>query len=156
MRINSALAVLLPVLLAACGSSGPTGPTPLANGTFTAKIDGSSFNATSAAVVPLGGGGGGGGFSIGGGNTGGQTIGFAWVGGTGTYPIGAGNATIGTHTYMGHTWSASSAQGSGSITVTSVTASHVTGTFSFVLQPDAASGATGTRTVTAGSFDLTY
>jgi hypothetical protein len=137
--------------LAACGSNEPTGPAPLANGTYRAKINGVEFNALSAAVV----GGAGGLYSLGGGNAAGQTIGFAWIdAGTGTYPIGG--ATIGSHTHMGQTWSASSAQGSGTIVITTTSATRVAGTFEFVLQPDAASGATGTRTVTEGSFDLTY
>ena len=55
-----------------------------------------------------------------------------------------------------NTWSASSAQGSGSIVVTTLTPTRVVGTFSFVLQPDVATGASGTRTVTEGRFDLTY
>jgi hypothetical protein len=150
--MRAAVAVAFAVFFAACGSDEPTGPAPLANGTYSAKIDGVDFNATSAAVI----GGAGGLYSLGGGNTSGRTIGFAWLdAGPGTYVIGAG-ATVGSHTHMGQTWSASSAQGSGSIVVTTSTATRVAGTFSFVLQADAASGATGTRTVTQGVFDLTY
>lgn len=152
MRKRFAVAVSFAMLLAACGSNEPTGPAPLANGTYRAKIDGADFNATSAAVI----GGAGGLYSLGGGNASGRTVGFAWIdAGPGTYVIGTG-ATVGTHTYQGQTWSASSAQGSGSIVVTTSTSTRVAGTFSFVLQPDVASGATGTRTVTQGVFDLTY
>jgi hypothetical protein len=151
MRTQSVVALLIMSSLAACGSNEPTGPAPLANGTYRAKIDGVEFNAITAAVI----GGAGGLYSLGGGNAAGQTIGFAWLDtGTGPYPIGG--ATIGTYTHMGQTWSASSAQGSGSIQVTTTSANRVAGTFSFVLQADGASGATGTRTVTEGSFDLTY
>jgi hypothetical protein len=152
MHAKSVVASLLTILsLAACGSNEPTGPAPLANGTYRARIDGAEFNAISAAVI----GGVGGLYSLGGGNAAGQTVGFAWLDtGTGTYPIGG--ATVATYTHMGQTWSASSAQGSGSIVVTTTSANRVAGTFSFVLQADAASGATGTRTVTEGSFDLTY
>ncbi len=153
MRTRSAVAVSLAVLLAACGSDGPTGPVPLANGNYSARIDGAEFNATSAAVI----GGFGGLYSLGGGNASGRTIGFAWSdAGPGTYAIGTVGTTIASHTHMGQTWSASTAQGSGSIVVTTSTATRVAGTFSFVLQPDVASGATGTRTVTNGVFDLTY
>jgi len=114
-------------------------------------INGASFNATSARVVLAGGNL----KSIGGGNATGQTIGFAWLDtGPGTYPIGG--VTIATHTLMGNTWSASSAQGSGSITVTTSTANRVAGTFAFVLQADGPSGATGTRNITQGQFDLTF
>jgi hypothetical protein len=57
---------------------------------------------------------------------------------------------------MGNTWSASSAQASGSITITTETGNRVAGTFSFVLQTDGASGATGVRNITQGRFDLTF
>src|SRR5262245_38362399 len=117
-----ATAVALILALAACGGSDtPTSPNPspnpspapLSNGSFSALINGASFNATSARVVLAGGNL----KSIGGGNATGQTIGFAWLDtGPGTFPIGG--VTIATHTFMGNTWSASSAQGSGSITVT--------------------------------------
>ncbi len=153
MRTRSALAVPVAILLAACGSDGPTGPAPLANGTYSARIDGGEFNAMSAAVI----GGAGGLYSLGGGNAAGQTIGFAWLDvGPGTYVIGGAATTIASHTHSGQTWSASTAQGSGSIVVTTSTSTRVAGTFSFVLPPDAASGATGTRTITQGVFDLTY
>jgi hypothetical protein len=153
------LALLLPLPVAAaiaCGSSdgstGLGGGGSLVNGSFSAKIDGATFTATAATVVSSSGI-----VSVGAGNASGRTLGFAWVdGGTGTYPVGSGNATVGTHTYQSHTWSASAIQGSGTITITTKTATRVAGTFSFVLQPDAASGATGTRTITNGVFDLTY
>jgi hypothetical protein len=145
--------VALLALTACGGSDAPSNPSPntLSNGFLSASINGASFNATSARVVTDGRGL----VSIGGGNASGQTIGFAWVNtGTGTYNIGG--ATIATHTFQGNTWSASSAQGSGSITLTTSTANRVGGTFSFVLQADGPSGATGTRNITQGRFDLTF
>jgi len=152
MRTRLVVALGLALISLACGSNEPTGPAPLANGTYRAKINGADFNAMSAAVVSSGGL-----YSLGGGNAAGQTIGFAWVNaGPGTYPIGGAATTIATHTHSGQVWSASTAQGSGSIVVTTTSATRVAGTFSFVLQADAASGATGTRTVTEGVFDLTY
>ena len=149
------VAALLGLAVASCGGSSTSSPSPnssppLSNGSFSALINGASFNATAARVVTANGL-----VSIGGGNASGQTIGFAWLdAGTRTYPIGG--ATIATHTFMGNTWSASSAQGSGSITVTTTTANRVAGTFSFVLQADGPSGATGTRNITQGRFDLTF
>jgi hypothetical protein len=154
MRLVPTAALAFLAFAAACGSDGPTDPDvdDLANGSFSARIDGNNFNATAAAVVSSGGI-----VSIGGGNASGQTLGFAWLGtGTGTYTIGTTIGTVGTHTFSGKTWSASSAQGSGSIVLTTRTSNRVAGTFSFVLQPDAASGATGTRTITQGRFDLTF
>jgi uncharacterized protein DUF6252 len=151
------VAVVLSLAVVACGGSDtPTNPSPsptppLSNGSLSALINGTSFNATSARVVLAGGGV----ISIGGGNASGQTIGFAWLdAGTRTYPIGG--VTIATHTFMGNTWSASSAQGSGSITVSTKTSNRVAGTFAFVLQADGPSGATGTRNITQGQFDLTF
>ena len=129
-----------------------TGDNNLANGSFSARIDGNGFNATAAAVVASGGI-----VSSGAGNASGRTIGFAWLDtGPGTYAIGSTIGTVATHTLSGNTWSASSAQGSGSIVLTTRAANRVAGTFSFVLQPDGASGATGVRTITQGRFDLTF
>lgn len=51
-------------------------------------------------------------------------------------------------------WLANAGSGSGTITVTSVDAEHITGTFSFIAE--AASGATGTRVVTNGQFDAPF
>jgi hypothetical protein len=156
MKRSCLLAVLI-TLVAGCGSDDPAGPggpgnNSLSNGSFTARIDGADFAASAAAVVSSGGL-----VSIGAGDASGKTLGFAWLdAGPGTYPIGSPAATVGTHTFAGNTWSASLAQGSGSIVVTTSAANRVAGTFSFVLQPDTASGATGTRTVTDGSFDLTF
>ncbi|WP_052732817.1 hypothetical protein [Hymenobacter terrenus] len=50
-------------------------------------------------------------------------------------------------------WSTSATGGTGTVTITSVTTNprRVSGTFSAVAQPDG-SGATGTRTITAGTF----
>jgi hypothetical protein len=155
MTLRSRLLVLLMTLAAGCGSddSGPAGPgNNLSNGSFTAEIDGADFDATAAAVIASGSL-----ISIGAGDASGRTIGFAWFdAGEGTYAIASTSSTIGTHTLSGNTWSASSAQGSGSIVVTTVTANRVAGSFSFGLEADTASGATGTRTVTDGNFDLTY
>jgi hypothetical protein len=156
MRLTPTLATALAclVLVAACGSDDPTEPQDdqLANGTFTARIDGENFNATAAAVVSSNNI-----ISVGAGNASGKTLGFAFLStGPGTYAIPASIGTVGTHTFTGKTWSASAIQGSGSVVLTTQSANRVAGTFSFVLQADAASGATGTRTITQGRFDLTF
>jgi Family of unknown function (DUF6252) len=55
----------------------------------------------------------------------------------------------------GKGWSTGFQGGSGTVTITTFTANHVVGTFSFVALP-AVGGATGNRVGTNGSFDLTY
>jgi microcystin-dependent protein len=154
MRLVPTVALAFLALATACSSDGPSEPedNELANGSFSARIDGQNFNANAAAVVSNGTL-----VSIGAGNIAGQTLGLAWIGtGTGTFAIGSSIGAVGTHTFTGKVWSASAIQGSGSIVVTTRTSNRVAGTFSFVLQADAASGATGTRTITQGQFDLTF
>src|SRR3990172_1012804 len=87
MRLVPFAALACLVLAGACGSDSPTdtGDNNLANGSFSARIDGNGFNATAAAVVASGGI-----VSIGAGNASGRTIGVAWVDtGAGTYSIGS-------------------------------------------------------------------
>jgi hypothetical protein len=52
-------------------------------------------------------------------------------------------------------WNASSTGGSGSVVVTTFTPTHITGTFSFIATPKSGSQATGNKTVSAGTFDVT-
>ena len=51
-------------------------------------------------------------------------------------------------------WGSEQPGGSGTVTITSLTTASVAGTFSFVL-PSRCCGATGTRTITSGTFDIT-
>ena len=46
--------------------------------------------------------------------------------------------------------------GSGSVTLTSISATGAAGTFSFVVPPTAFSGAIGNKTVTEGAFNVTF
>lgn len=144
--------ILLLALVAACGGGdGPTGPGDLINGTFSARVDGSAFNATSATVLVNGNI-----TSIGAGNASGQGMGFAWVdAGPGTYAISNLSPTNGTYTIPGGGWVAGVTGGSGSIVVTTRTANRVAGTFSFVMVPSSGS-ASGNKTISQGSFDLTF
>jgi len=76
----------------------------------------------------------------------------------GTYAVGlvnptGSNAVIGGSNSAG--WGASSTGGSGSITFTSITNNHVTGTFTFDVAPVTGS-ATGTLQIRNGKFDLSY
>jgi hypothetical protein len=76
------------------------------------------------------------------------------VAGPGTFPIGPTSATTAALAQNGTalTWLAGPTIGSGSITVTSLTATAVTGTFTLTLGPTAA--AAGIRTITNGVFDV--
>lgn len=154
MRLTTAGAVLLLALAPACGSSGPTGPggNTLTNGTFSAQVDGASFNATVAIVGQVTGGI----VSIAASNQAGQSIGFAWVdAGLNTYTVGSTSPTNGSYSFTGAGWAANVAGGSGSIVVTAKTSNRVAGTFSFVLIPTSGT-ASGNKTITQGSFDLTF
>jgi hypothetical protein len=154
------LLALLVTLAVGCGSdgpgrpSGPSGPDgdDLPNGSFSALIDGADFDAEAAGVVASSSV-----VSVAAANESGQALSFAWMNtGTGTYAVEPGGVTLVTYVSSSKAWSASSSQGSGSLEITALTANRAAGTFSFVLQADAASGATGTRTITEGHFDLTF
>jgi hypothetical protein len=152
------------LLLAAlgCGNDGdPTDPGDNSNdpgslpvGTFTARIDGQQWTAISPVAVAYSGGI----LALGGANTQ-LAIGFAVIANApGTYAIGP---TSGTNALLtvnsgGQTWVAGSTGGSGSITLTALTSTGATGTFTFNLIPNGTSGSTGTRAITDGAFNVTF
>jgi hypothetical protein len=153
MRVTTA--VLL-VAAAACGgdSTGPNGQT---NGDMTAKIDGSAWSsvATFATRSPTGSGTI---VAVSGSDAHSSAISFGFTdAGVGTYTIGATNGTnANVFTSAGAGWSASAIAGSGAIVVTALDASHIAGTFSFVGEAVAPAGATGTKTVSQGVFNVTF
>ncbi len=159
MRIRLFGAILILGLTAACGGDGPTGPggDTLANGSFSARVDGSSFSAVAATVVASNTGQAGTILAVGAGTSAGNSLGFAWIdSGPGTYAINQSTAANATYTESGRIWSAQFGnQGSGSIVVTTRTATRVAGTFSFVMVA-AGGGASGNKTITQGAFDLTF
>jgi hypothetical protein len=53
-------------------------------------------------------------------------------------------------------WNSGNTGGTGSVVITTLTSSHVVGTFAFEGQPTSGTGATGTIHVTNGKFDLTF
>jgi hypothetical protein len=151
---------------AACGSKttepgdtgdGGSGGTTLANGSMSGSIAGSSFSANSAiaaiyipgapAII-----------SIAGGDTQGRLLGFALaLSSTGTFNINDSSGAIflvqvGTQQWQADAFSG----GSGTVTFTTFTASHSVGSFSFTGNPVAGTGATGTKAVTGGAFNVTY
>jgi hypothetical protein len=75
----------------------------------------------------------------------------------GTYSLGQGNLqdANGIVSNTGGGWGTAFAGGSGTITFTTLTASHAVGTFSFDATPGSGA-ATGTLHVTNGTFDVTF
>jgi hypothetical protein len=154
----SAAALLFAVACGGSDSSGITGSNGnnnTATGNMTATIDGKAWGSPTAGAV----------FkssilSVAGIDLGlTASVGFATGGvtGPGTYSLTFGNqlAGSGNVTEAGKGWTTGIQGGAGTLTLTTVTANHVVGTFSF----DAvgvSGGATGTVHVTNGKFDITF
>ncbi len=159
MRRVMAAFILLILAGTGCGGSdgpaGPGGPGGPANGTFTARIDGSNWAAT--IIMPTYTNIAGGVSAIGAGS---PTFTFGWAHQDtqqpATHAIGQSigfNVSLSRGTEV---WVASSQSGSGTLTITTRTANRVAGTFSFTMVPGAGSSATGTKEVTNGQFDVTW
>jgi hypothetical protein len=145
------------VLVAACGS-GDDGTDPLATlpqGSVSARIDGSSWSANSALTASYSGT-----FLAFSGvdaSLTGIAIAIGPISAPGTFAIGPSQPTNAVLTMAGGlTWHARTTSGSGSVTVTSLTATGATGTFSFTAPSVGTTGATGTKVVTNGAFDVTF
>lgn len=156
-RISLLFALVITVCAGCGGTDSPTGPNGPNNGSFSAQIDGTSWSATT--IIP-------GMVTTAGGvsaiGTGSLTfsIAFAWIDQltTGTWTIGAGGPSVGFNANMsqgGQTWSAGAVGGSGTLTITTRTASRVVGTFSFTMVPSGG-GSGPSRQVTNGQFDVTF
>jgi len=162
MRRRLIALLSLIVLLAACGGDGPTNPDNggggggggggnLMNGTFNATVNGSAFNAASAAVIFSGGI-----VGFGAANLQGRSLGFAFfASGPGTYTIAQTVGNNATYTEGSNGWVAGAgiAGSSGSVTFTTLSSTRAVGSFTLTLAPSPGSGASGTRTV-AGTFNL--
>lgn len=151
MRIG-VLAVGAALWLGCGGGDGNTGPNNGPNnGSLSATVDGSSWSAANVAAVRSSG------FvGIGAGASDLSTISFAFPDHTGTFTVAGQDGTNASYITGGKTWTATfGTGGSGTITVTALDASHVAGTFSFTA-PGLSGGATGTKTVTNGTFDIDF
>ncbi len=144
------------------GSGGTTTPggtgggTSATTGTFTALIDGGSFNGALGLTAinannQL---------SVSGSN-GQYTLQLIVIlsRGAGTYTFGSVDASNVTTAALalngtGQTWIAGPTQGSGSITISSLTSTSVTGTFTVTLPPSVGGPATGNRVITSGVFNV--
>jgi hypothetical protein len=176
----AAAAILL--ALAACGGENGTGPGPgpgpgptLANGTMTARIDGAPWRASFLVQAHVTDNGSGSTIQI----TGADTVGLPVTRAkqivitiipgvppaAGSYPIGVlrGSpppySSIGMVVQSASSWStplATAAPGVGTMTVTSLTATRIAGTFSFTAAPTATNPAAdqSPAAVTEGTFDI--
>jgi hypothetical protein len=170
-RHVTALLIAAPLLLtaAACGSSTTpsTGGSGVvsgcsgahASGSMTAQINGTAWTAVCISASSFTGNV----LSLGGSDnatnaTVAQIIAMATTAtGPGTFPIGPlpiTNGANGLLTINAQIWSASATQGSGTITITTLNSTGTSGTFSFNLV--AVPPATGTKTITNGTFNITF
>jgi hypothetical protein len=87
-----------------------------------------------------------------------MAVAVGFIAGPGTFQIGpVGQPTNALITEAsGHGWHAQSTIGSGSVTIASITATTAKGTFSFTAPAVDGTGATGTKVVTEGTFDLKF
>jgi hypothetical protein len=141
-------------------TSGTTTPVPeKSRMVLTATIGGQSYNASTLVSTgtpsTI--------FVFGGNNTRHSiNIALSNLPGPGTYPIGGGilsSVQVGAPPGEPVTgplccWNGNFAGSTGSVTVTAITATRMTGTFAFVLQPGGAGAATGPLTIANGIFDV--
>lgn len=147
--LQSILTALLLGTLVACGGDSPAGP-DLGTGPLSAKVDGAAWTAAAAFATNSGG------FvAVGASNLAGEGIGFALQGSTtGTYTIGPSIPTNANLTIGSNVWTAGPGTGSGSVVIATLNSTHVAGTFTFEVV--SATGTPATRSVTEGSFDISF
>jgi len=155
------LAAGVPLLLGLGGCGSSTGPGGAGESDMTARIDGTDWasDLATVAVVPNTPGW----YVITGSRTMGNpaiaiSISVFNVDGPGTYPLGVGGTSFGgiaTVAEGGGGWNTPLSGASGSITITALTATRMAGTFAFGAEA-VTGGASGTRTVTNGDFDLEF
>ena len=160
MLKNGVIFVAASVVIAACsgGDGGPASPNPTQNtskSTMSARIDGVQWTATNVGVTARNGS-----LIVAGANTSAIGVGFgaSMIQGTGTQTFGPGqvSAANGAVTASTMSWGANSFQGSGSVTITSLTANRATGTFAFTAPALIAGSTPSPRVVTSGVFDVTF
>ncbi len=163
MQRFPALCALLAVV--ACGGDTGTGAGGATTSSLSATVDGLSFSPPNTAIIATKNGG-----AVA--FTGTQTVGNTTI----TLTINLPNVTVpGTFTLNPNSpsqfgrvilsqgsaattgaWSTVLSPGTGSVTVTTVAAQRVAGTFQFTGQFDPTSNATGQKSVTSGNFDLRF
>jgi len=155
-RLFVAMSALL--LSSGCGSSsdnGTTGPNnnnhnPSGARSMSAKVDGVAWTATAVGAGITNG------IAIVSGATATQGVTISFVPTTGTQTITPTGIVIGSVIVGGQMWQTNGTGGSGTVTVTSASATRVVGTFSFTAPPFTGNTASPARQVTAGTFDVTF
>lgn len=149
-------------LLAACGGGdGPSGPGGGGSGPMSATVNGQGWTANAGTVAVGTSGAIPGlytisGSQVSGGNARAISISLMNIPGPGTYPLGTGaHVSGGTAIYAESAggWGTPLSGEAGSITLSTLTATRIAGTFTFVADA-VTGGAVGTRSVTAGQFDV--
>lgn len=134
------------------GGSGGSGPN---QGTVTAVIDGVPYTGVVRAATSQSGI-----FAVAAMNDSNVGFGFGGLAVAGTTSISATSPTnallTSGSTVPQMSWFASTSGGSGTLTISTITATGATGTFQFTMPPTPGSGASGTRSVTNGSFTVTF
>jgi Family of unknown function (DUF6252) len=151
MRRSAFLALLL---VTACGVDVTRAPSGNGDGNMFATVDGASWsgslnvqttrNGNKLTIA---------GFAS---NQRRMTLSLDNAGAPGTYQIGAGGASYGEFWEGGLIWLSNSPGGSGSVTFSVLTAKRGTGTFTFTAPASTATGATGNKVVTTGTFDVQF
>ena len=158
MRRSTVLSAFVLLSPLACGGSSPTaaGPGTSTSGPMSATIEGVAW----ASPVPQGSYKNGivaiAGLDLG--LTNSVSIAVALATAPGTYSLSYGNANFangGVAKPSGAGWTSGLPGGTGSVTFTVLTATHVAGTFAFDAVPSGTT-ATGTLHVTNGKFDVTF
>lgn len=145
-----AAALALTFTLGGC-STEPSVPQPT-NGSITAQIDGGGFTATTVAATYFNGI-----MGLAGTDSQGRTIGIGGqVLGPGTFTVGVTSPANFSVTIGSASWQAAITLGSGTLTVTSISAAGAKGTFQFTAAPLPNTTATGNKVVTTGAFDVKF
>lgn len=152
-------ALVAVTILAACGG-GSTGPTGGGSGLLSATINGVAWSSQAQLIqaptpqkqghYPLYG------ARLVGNSSNGIQLNLIGIQGPGTYPLGTSGGVSGGTISLNEgsaVWMTPLSGAAGTVTIATLTSTRVAGTFQFVANP-IASGATGTRTVTNGQFDI--
>lgn len=128
----------------------------LPNGSMQAQIDGSNWQATAAVAAFQSGTV----FGVSGVQANGSTIAFGGIASVGDHTLGTGSPANATYTESAAQdaaiWNANSLSGSGSFTIDELDDTHISGRFEFLLAADPNSPATGSTTISEGSFDIKF
>jgi hypothetical protein len=147
----TALALGLILLATGCGSDNPAGPLG-GTGNMSARVDGDNWVSVMEHAVVSGNL-----IAVAGSDAAARALGIAWADeGIGSYVIGPGTNANGNFSVGSALWTAGAHQGGGTINVTARTESRVAGNFTLTLEPVPNTDATGTRTVTQGTFDVSF